>query len=164
MLRSSLERSKPPCERHDIIAYSNLLCESYERLTHTKLLEHGEEYSPKRLAEALYNAPFPIVSHGTQDDPLFRYANLAAQQLWGIGWDGFVHMPSRLTVEPVGVEERQRLLDEATRKGFVDHYEGVRITADKKRFRIKDTLLWNVVDEEGRKHGQAAAIKNWEWL
>jgi len=113
---------------------------------------------------ALYHAPFALVSHGTEPDPIFRYANLTAQKLWGIGRDEFMCMPSRLTAEPVATEERQRLLDEATRKGYVDNYQGVRITKEGKRFLIKDTILWNVVDADGIKHGQAAMIKSWEWL
>jgi hypothetical protein len=40
----------------------------------------------------------------------------------------------------------------------VDGYEGIRISATGRRFRIADTLLWTVTDAQGTRHGQAALI------
>jgi MEKHLA domain len=159
MLPSSSVNSDP-CGRPDVIAYSALLAESYRHWTRVSLVTP----TPQRPATALYHAPFALVSHGIEPDPVFRYANLAAQALWGIGWDAFTRMPSRLTAEPIAAGERQRLLDEAARTGYVDRYQGVRVTAGGRRFLIKNTILWNVVDQAGSAHGQAAAIKEWEWL
>ena len=61
-------------------------------------------------------------------------------------------------------EERERLLARAEAHGFVDDYSGVRITADGRRFRIHDCILWNVLDDNGQKIGQAACFDRWEWL
>ena len=38
-------------------------------------------------AEALMDAPFVVLSHGTEDDPIFNYGNLAAQKLF-LEWIG----------------------------------------------------------------------------
>ncbi len=147
-----------PFRNPDIIAYSKLLTESYARLTARSLVDSSD------VSHALYHAPFALVSHGIEPDPIFRYANLKAQELWGLEWDAFVRMPSRLTAEPVAQEERQRLLDDASRKGYVDNYRGVRITKDGRRFIIENTTLWNVIDKSEVRHGQAPVIHHWKWL
>lgn len=141
------------------IAYSRLLSDSYRRITGNHLVEAADDAA---LARALYEAPFVLVSHDTQADPVFRYANLAAQELWGYDWDEFTCLPSRLSAEAPLREERERLLAEAKRQGFVNNYQGIRIAKDGHRFFIKDTLLWNVTDENGITHGQAAVFAVWE--
>ena len=148
----------PPYERSEIITYSNLLSESYTRLTGRELIQS------EHLALALYYAPFVLVSHGTEADPIFRYANLKAQELWGLGWEDFVQMPSRLTAEPVVLPERQNLLDQVSLKGYIDNYQGVRITKAGQRFMIYNATVWNVIDQDNLRHGQAALIYDWEWL
>ena len=123
--------------------YSFHLAESYRRWTGKSLIAPTDN-----LAETLYNAAFVLVSHGTQPDPVFCYANLAAQALWGMGWEQFTALPSRLSAEPDAQGgERNRLLAVAQKQGYVDHYQGIRVTAQGKRFRIRNCVLWNVVDE-----------------
>ena len=75
-----------------------------------------------------------------------------------------VGTPSRLTAEPVHRDERARLLERTTRQGFVDDYAGVRISRSGKRFRIEQAIVWNVLDGEGRIHGQAATFDRWTRL
>jgi hypothetical protein len=147
-----------PHQHPEIIAYSRLLAESFARWTGHALIDAPD------VPHALYHAPFALVSHGTEADPIFRYANLTAQTLWGLDWEAFTRLPSRLSAQPVAAAERQRLLDEALRKGYVDNYSGVRVTKDGRRFMIEDTILWNVTDAAGVRHGQAASIGNWRWL
>ncbi|NBX02874.1 MAG: MEKHLA domain-containing protein [Alphaproteobacteria bacterium] len=112
----------------------------------------------------LYHAPFVLVSHGVQPDPIFCYANLAAQKLWEMDFDTFTGLPSRLSAEPDAREERERLLEKAQKNGYVDDYQGVRITATGKRFRIRNCTLWNVINEQNERIGQAARFSDWEWL
>jgi len=154
-------RVKPrpaPFELPHIIEYSSVLARSFSHLLKRDLIKEIDltTVSPEVLARKLYYAPFVLVSHGTQADPVFRYANLAAQKLFGYSWDEFISTPSRLSAEPMEREERQKLLDRAARDGYVDDYHGVRVTKDGKRFEIRDTILWNVTDEAGKLHGQAA--------
>jgi hypothetical protein len=73
-------------------------------------------------------------------------------------------MPSRLSAEPVNQQERERLLAKVTAQGFIDDYAGVRISKTGKRFLIQGAVVWNVVDEHGVYHGQAAWFKDWTWL
>jgi hypothetical protein len=64
-------------------------------------------------------------------------------------------MPSRKTAEPMVQEERDRLLAETASKGF-STFSGVRLSSTGQRFKIEDGLLWNVIDEQNQRCGQAA--------
>ena len=148
-----------PYENPEIIAYSKLLAESFLQLTGRPLILSGSD-----LAQRLYEAPFALVSHGMEADPIFRYANQTAQTLWQMTWDEFVTLPSRLSAEQMLQEERDRLLQEAQSKGYIDTYEGIRIAKNGHRFKIQDTVLWNVIDAHGVQHGQACVIRRWDFL
>lgn len=148
-----------PYENPKTIAYSNLLAESFLRLTGQPLLPAGSD-----LAQRLYEAPFALVSHGMGVDPIFCYANQTAQQLWQMTWEEFVVLPSRLSAEQMLQKERDQLLQEAQSKGYIDTYEGIRIAKNGHRFKIQDTVLWNVIDSQGVQHGQACVIRNWDFL
>lgn len=148
-----------PFEDKRIIDYSVLLSSSFARFTGKPLLATGE-----KLAQELYEAPFALVSHGMQQDPIFCYANKTALALWKMTWDEFTAMPSRLSAEPMLQEERDRLLKEARQKGCIDTYEGVRVAKDGQRFMIRNTILWNVIDWHDIQHGQACIIHKWEFL
>ncbi|MDD5322930.1 MAG: MEKHLA domain-containing protein [Methylococcales bacterium] len=82
----------------------------------------------------MFYAPFAIIAHDTASDPVFNYANLKALDLFELSWEDFVHLPSRLSAEPVNPAERDRLLAEVTEKGNIDHYEGFRISSTGKDF------------------------------
>jgi len=151
----------PPYRQPDIIAYSSRIVESFRHWTGKDLIELAD--TPEMLAEKLYHAPFVLVSHGTQSDPIFRYANLTAQKLWSMTWDKFITLPSRLSAEPDAQEERERLIQRAQAHGFVDDYQGIRITSDGRQFHINDCILWNVVDEGLAKIGQAATFSTWHF-
>ncbi len=49
----------------------------------------------------LYDAPAALLMHGNEADPVFCYANRTAQGLWGLTWDEFIRLPSRLSAEPL---------------------------------------------------------------
>ena len=121
-------------------------------------------YSDEAFARQLFHAPFAVVSHDTASDPVFNYANLKALELFELRWEDFTRLPSRLSAEPVNQAERERLLAEVTEKGYIDHYEGVRISSTGKRFLIKNAVVWNLRDSEGGYKGQAAWFGGWEFL
>ncbi len=145
-----------------VVAHSQLLSNSFFHWTKKRLVEDFS--SAENLSEKLYQVPFVLVSHGIEKDPVFNYANLTAQKLWNFSWEEFTQLLSRLSAESVSFEERQELLNQAQQHGFIDHYTGIRISRDGKRFRIKNTILWNVVDAAGIYHGQAAMFRDWEYL
>jgi hypothetical protein len=145
-----------PYRQPDIVAYSALLVASFQQQTGQHLLSSGPN-----LAQRLYEAPFVVISHGMQADPVFCYANLVAQQLWQMDWAEFTAMPSRLSAEPMLQAERDRLLDTAHRRGYVENFKAIRIAKNGQRFEIEDNVLWNVVDAGGVQQGQACVIRRW---
>ena len=150
----------------DAVAYARVLADSFRRLTGRPILGLPDPADDAALAAALYAAPFPLVSHGTEADPVFRYGNAAALRLWEMGWDAFTRLPSRQSAEPDPEvqADRDRLLAEARERGWTEGYRGIRISAGGRRFRILDTILWTVTDAEGRIQGQAARIGRVEAL
>lgn len=147
-----------------------LIASSYFRLTGRSLLPasgastSAVSASDGNLAEALWSAPYAILAHGTEDDPLFFYANRQALTLFELTPQQLMTMPSRFSAEPVKREERAALLARVTQNGFIDDYSGIRISSSGKRFRIQQATVWNLLDEEGVNHGQAATFAHWEFI
>ena len=151
-----------PAEDNLFLAdHARFLLESYRRLTGRELLPAGEAVS---RAKSLYHAPFVVVSHDTAHDPVFNYANLAAQCLFEMDWDTFVRLPSRLSAGPVHRAERQRLLEVVTRNGYIDNYGGIRVTSSGRQFQVESATVWNLTNNDGHYMGQAAAFSNWRVL
>ncbi len=116
------------------------------------------------LARTVFEAPFVLVSHGTEADPILNYGNRTALDLWEMTWEELTHTPSRLTAEAPNREERARLLEQVTRNGFIDNYSGVRISKNGRRFRIHKATVWNLLTTEETPCGQAAMFEGWEFL
>ncbi len=144
------------------LAHAGTLARSFRHWLGRELLPGVTE--PPALAEALFAAPFVLVSHGTQADPVLNYGNRAALALWEMPWDELTGTPSRLTAEPVAREERARLLAEVTQHGHIANYAGVRISKSGRRFRITQAVVWNLLDERGAHCGQAAMFDRWDYL
>ena len=120
--------------------------------------------APVELAKKVFAAPFVLVSHGTEADPILNYGNRAALSLWEMSWEELTRTPSRLTAEAPNREERARLLDAVMRRGFIDDYSGVRISKTGRRFLIGRATVWNLITEEGTLCGQAAMFDHWEFI
>jgi hypothetical protein len=105
-----------------------------------------------------------ILAHGVEADPVFFYGNRQALERFDITAQQLIGMPSRLSAETIDQDERERLLGEVSRRGFIDNYAGVRISATGRRFRIEQATVWNLIDAEGHRHGQAAVFSHWTRL
>lgn len=138
-----------------------LIFESFQRLTGRPLFERPDATD---LAQAMWSAPRVIVAHSTEADPVFFYGNQMALNAFEMDFERFARLPSRFSAEPLAREERQRLLDRVTRDGYIDDYAGVRISATGRRFRIEQAVVWNLIDEGGKVHGQAATFSDWQPL
>lgn len=158
-----------------------LLLGSYKRWTGRELLpctdDEGSEVSGRKpdedrtpssigrsLCERLDAAPFALLSHGTEADPVLNYGNRMALRLWEMEERQFAGTPSRLTAEPLEREQRARFMNRVTEQGYVEDYTGVRISSTGRRFEIIDAVVWNVIDEEGRYRGQAATFANFRYV
>lgn len=141
--------------------------EHAERLRRTFHARTGRDLidpalSPDTAAEALFHAPFVVLSHNADPDPLLTYGNRAALDLFALTWEELIQMPSRLTAEAPNRAERARLLAQVAALGFIDDYAGVRISRTGQRFLIQRATVWNLT--AGRLCGQAATFREWRAL
>ncbi|MCV3215089.1 MEKHLA domain-containing protein [Plectonema radiosum NIES-515] len=153
--------SQFPWQQEAIIHHSQRLMYSFKHWTGRCLLDVSG--TPKEIAQALFEAPFVLISHGIEADPIFNYGNRKALQLWELSWSEFTKMPSRQSAEEVVQEERDRLLAEAATKGF-SNFSGVRITSTGKQFQIQDGILWNLLNEQNQHCGQAAVYSKCKFI
>ena len=147
-----------PANRYQV-EHAERLRHIFHALTGRDLID--PTLSPEAAAEALFHAPFVILSHNAAADPILTYGNRAALELFALSWAELIQMPSRYTAEAPNRAERARLLAEVTARGFIDDYSGVRIAQTGQRFLIEQATVWNLTDEEGRPCGQAATFREW---
>jgi len=133
-----------------------LLQRTLLRLTGRDLLDGLDRDDP---ADAVFHAPYALLSHDGAADPVFTYGNAAALAIFERDWDDFTRLPSRLSAEPDDRAERARLLERVTRDGYVSDYTGIRVSSSGRRFLILDATVWNLVEDDGRYVGQAALIE-----
>ena len=150
-------------QNESAVAQAQFIARSLKHWTGRNLLA-GPETGAPAFAEKIFRAPFVLVAHGTQTDPILNYGNAAALALWEMSWDELTRTPSRLTAEVPNREERARLLAAVTANGFIDDYSGIRISKTGRRFRIAQATVWNLLDERGNYSGQAALFSRWEFI
>jgi hypothetical protein len=152
---------KPDYLAANLVAHVECLARSLKQFAGRELISG---LTGTELARAVAAAPFVVVSHGTQTDPILNYGNRAALKLWEMDWDEFTRTPSRLTAEAPERTERERLLSTVSQRGFIDDYSGIRISKSGRRFRIFQATVWNLVNERGEACGQAAMFDRWEFV
>ena len=72
--------------------------------------------------------------------------------------DQVIGKPTTMTAPESEQKERNALLNQVDSYGFIENYKGVRVASDGKLFQIKDATIWNIVDKESIKIGQAVII------
>jgi MEKHLA domain len=144
-----------------LLSHSELLLSSYRHWLKRDLIPSVPD--PGHNALTLFQAPFVVVSSSTDADQTLNYGNQTALHLWKMPWEVFCGTPSRQTAEPVHQEARAALLHEVREHGFIDHYEGVRISSQGERFRIQHATVWNLVNDAGQHCGQAATFSHWTY-
>ena len=144
------------------VAQTLLISRSLKYWTGRDLLPGN--FPAAEFAEKVFLAPFVLVSHGVEADPILNYGNQSALTLWEMSWAELTRTPSRLTAEAPNREERARLLAAVTARGFIDDYSGIRISKSGRRFRIAQATVWNLLDEHKNYAGQAAMFSQWEFI
>lgn len=148
-----------PWQQTDVINHSQLLCQSFQHWTNDPLIDIVD--NPMTLAEKLFFAPFVVVSHGMESDPIFNYANQMALKLWQMEWDNFTNLPSRLSAEPIEQSEREVMLKKSLAQGLISNFKGIRISSKGERFFIEDGIIWTLLDAQNQTCGQAAMFMHW---
>ena len=143
----------------DYVALAGSLWRSYHELTNVP-----DDIDALTVADTIYHHPCPVLCHDGASDPRFIYVNLAAQTLFERPWPEFIGIPSRLSAEPEARDDRAQMLARATEQGYIDDYQGVRISRSGRRFRISKTVIWTVRGNADTAIGQAALIRQWSFL
>jgi hypothetical protein len=149
-------------QKPEIVRHTQFLLDSYLQLVGSELFERSG--SPEAQALAVRDLPIIVVSHGTQADPIFNYANRVALDTFEMNWDEFTQLPSRFSAEPLERVERERLMQEVRTNGCIRNYRGIRISKNGRRFRVEDATVWNLFDDQRKPYGQAAALFRWTFL
>ena len=149
----------PSAANHFLGYHAELILSSFKRITGKILID--EQLSAKDRYRALFNAPFCVLSHNTEEDPVFNYGNRMALEVFEMKWEDFTIMASKHSAEPQNREERKALLARVTENGFIDNYKGVRVSSTGKRFFVEDAVVWNMIDEKGDYCGQGAVLYRW---
>lgn len=152
--------SEPDNENSFYADHVHLLLDSYQHFSGRTLL-NSQATHKTNIAEQVFYADFALVSHNTAQDPVFNYANHTALMLFEFPWQEFINLPSRFSAEPVNHTERERLLAKVSEKGFIEHYQGLRVAKSGKRFKINNATIWNVYNSDNEYHGQAACFSDW---
>lgn len=128
--------------------------DSLFRLTGQTLLEKMQIDS---IPQVHSHTRYAVLSHGTQDDPIFHYFNRAALETFEYTEGEVYKIPSRYSA-PDGAARsvRDKLIGEATQAEVLNLYDSIRITKSGKLFMIKHIVLWNVYDDDGVRVGQTA--------
>jgi len=145
-----------------VVAQTQLIARSLKHWTGRDLLPGNG--LPAEFAGKVFHAPFVLVSHGTEADPVLNYGNDSALRLWEMTWAELTRTPSRLTAEAPNRKERARLLAAVTARGYIDDYAGIRISKSGRRFRINQATVWNLLDDQMNYAGQAAMFSRWQIL
>ncbi len=108
------------------------------------------------MITAFSHCPYAIASHDTNS--VFNYANEASLQLFKTNWDEMIGVHSSVSASNSLQSERNRMLREVEKVGFVDGYKATRIAFDGSLFEINDAIIWDVIDNNNNSHGQAVLI------
>lgn len=149
-------------QNQEVIAWTQIILNSYQKLLGKDLIDR--QVSEEEQAKNLFFSSFAVLSHGTQSDPIYNYGNQIALQLWERDWDELMKMPSCLSVEVILREDRQKILEATQKQGFIENFQGIRLSKTGKRYKINDITLWNLIDEHDCYCGQAATFSQWELL
>lgn len=151
-----------PVPHADLAGSTHLILSNFRRWLGRDLVEERTDDEVASLFEAPRVVLSALGTSGT--DHAFNYANRAALELFEASWPDLIGLPSSASAEPVHRDERRRFLEEVSRHGFIANYSGIRISRRGRRFRIRNAIVFNLLDDEGSYVGQAATFGEWELL
>jgi hypothetical protein len=152
--------TSPPTDSPHFLQQSIRILDSYRHWFGEELI--CREGVGEDQALRLFHCDKAILSTGIEPDPVLNYGNQLALTLWEMSWEDFTRMPGRLTAEPPNQAARDTFLRQVREQGFINNYEGIRISRTGRRFRISGARIWNILDGQGSHLGQAAAVSRWD--
>lgn len=144
--------------KEDITALLQIMEKSYLHWTQGEELPVPEAEIYRKYDWLDNDAPFGLLVHNTMDDPIFIYANKAAQKIFNYTLEEFLSLPSRLSASTSAQTDRNRLLQEIEDNGIAHGYKGIRINKQGEKFTISKGSIWQIIDDSGKRFGTAAMI------
>ena len=92
-----------------------------------------------------------------------QHHSQCALDLFEMSWEEFIKLPSRHSAEIESQVARDRVMQQVSENGYVDNYTSVRISSKGKRFKVSNTTIWNLIEND-HYYGQAALIRKWDYL
>ena len=93
-----LQDSVKPSDKNQFhSAHITSLVSSFKLLTGENIIENNKDID--NIAREIFFAPFVVMSHGAESDPIFNYANQCALKLFEMTWEKFINLPSRFSAE-----------------------------------------------------------------
>ena len=137
--------------------FFTLLTGSFAAARRQKLVPEGTD------AEWLYaDAPFAVLAHDSGLRSQIRLcqqlrASLLRVRLGRDHDDAVAALGRAGRIAPGG----RHLLDAVARRGFMSGYRGLRVAKSGRHFTIEDGIVWELIDPNGMRHGQAATFSSW---
>lgn len=157
-----------------------LLDRSLRQLTGCGILERVGWSNDSDTSALLTNSRYALYSHGIVkpdmiDGAINNYANFGALAFFGVTYKQFVQLPCS-RIAPPGFHQKRlgEIMEElelqaemaeagSTQgegcRGSLENYSGMRCRLDLTNqgltFLIKNAVIWNIVDDEGKYYGQA---------
>ena len=91
------DKSKPSDNNHFHLVHIRLLVSSFKILTGENIL--ASDCDIDNISREIFFAPFAVMSHGLEADPIFNYANQCVLDLFEMTWEDFIKQPSRLSAD-----------------------------------------------------------------
>lgn len=155
----------PPWLNAEKQGLATLILNSHDHAFGRALIPSARQEQSERLrCQELFACGFPVLAHGSEDDPKLTYANADALLLWETTWTGLIGLPSKLTAPESERVERQEALGKAEDFKAISGYGGIRISRRGRRFMIRNARIWSVRDNSEKVLGQAASFRDWWWI
>ena len=153
---SSLLQSTPTGRVQDIDKWIQWSSDSLQQVHNQSLLEL---MNVELIEQVHTHKRYAVLSHGTQDDPIFCYSNVATREAFQYTEDEFYQLPSRYSAPGGGErQDRQKVMDDADNSNLWTNFSGIRQRSDKSLFEFSNVILWNVYNPEGVRVGQSAVF------
>ena len=110
--------------------------------------------SPEELDQ---NERFGILSHGTQQDPIYNYGNKASLLLFDETLENLCQTPSRYSTVESLMQDREQLIQQIADVGYGTITNALRTTTRGKLFVMETIWIWHVHHpNNGQRIGLAA--------
>jgi hypothetical protein len=138
----------------DVDDWIRLSSQSLENATGINLLDRMNLETVTQVHES---ERFAVLSHGTQEDPVYNYFNRGAVLTFLYAEDEIYQLPSRYSA-PAGAvrSNRQGLMQNVKEQDVMVFPTAIRISKTGQQFQLQGVVLWNVYSSDGVRVGQTA--------